>query len=207
MYKNFNYEEMSNQELLSIVIRERQGENIAEALFCEFNSLPSLLVDSDIQELLKIKGIGPLRAKQIKAIFELSKRLYGNEHTNPIKIKTPSDVANLMMPDMRFLKKEYFKIILLDTKSNVIAVEVVSVGNINSSIVHPREVYNPAVKKSAFSLIAAHNHPSGDPSPSNEDINITRRLVESGKLLGIEFLDHIIIGDNQFVSLKELNII
>jgi DNA repair protein RadC len=207
MYKNQNYETMTNQELLGLVIRERQGENVSETLFNEFANLPSLLVDSDLNELLKFKGIGITRANQIKAVFELGKRLYENEHSVRSSVKSPADAANIMMASMRFLKKEHFKTIQLDIKCNVISIETISIGSINSSIVHPREVFNPAIKKSAASIIGIHNHPSGDPSPSNEDITITKRLVECGKLLGIELVDHVIIGDGRYVSLKERNVI
>ena len=111
------------------------------------------------------------------------------------------------MAEMEHLKKEHFKIVMLDTKNQIIATEEVSIGNLNSSIVHPREVYKEAIKRSSASIILVHNHPSGDPTPSKEDINITRRLVECGELLGIRVLDHVIIGKKKHISLKEMEIL
>jgi DNA repair protein RadC len=111
------------------------------------------------------------------------------------------------MEDMRYLKKEYFKIIILDTKNKVLDVCTISIGSLNSSIVHPREVFHEAVKKSAASILLVHNHPSGETQPSREDINITKRLIEAGELMGIKVLDHIIIGDGVYLSFKEENII
>ena len=112
-------------------------------------------------------------------------------------------VASLFIEEMRYLKKEYFKVLLLNTKNEIIMIENISIGNLNSSVVHPREVFCTAIKKSACSMIAVHNHPSGNPMPSQTDIDITRRLVEAGELLGIKVLDHLIIGDGIYVSLKE----
>jgi DNA repair protein RadC len=111
------------------------------------------------------------------------------------------------MEDMRYYKKEYFKIILLDTKNKVIDIITISIGSLNSSIVHPREVFLEAVKKSSASIILLHNHPSGEVQPSREDINITQRLIEAGDIMGIKVLDHIIIGDGTYLSFKEENII
>lgn len=200
------YETLSNQQLLSIVIREKSGEDAVDKLFNSFGSLASLIVDSDTLELERIKGIGAKRAAQIKAVYELARRLYEKDILNPYTIRCSQDAANLVIPDMKFLQKEYFKIILLNTKNIVIGYETVSVGSLNSSIVHPREVFNPAIRKHAHFLIGVHNHPSSDPAPSQEDINITRRLVEAGKLLGIQFLDHIIVGGSRYVSMKDKGI-
>lgn len=111
------------------------------------------------------------------------------------------------MDDMKFLNKEHFRVILLNTKNQIISIEEISIGNLNSSIVHPREVFNIAIRRSANSIILVHNHPSGDSTPSTEDINITRRLIEAGNIIGIKVLDHIIIGDNNYTSLKQKNII
>src|SRR5690606_368061 len=113
----------------------------------------------------------------------------------------------LIMEEMRYLKKEHFRIAILDTKNHIIAIEEISIGNLNSSIVHPREVFNIAIRRTANSIILIHNHPSGDPTPSREDINITNRLIEAGNIIGIKVLDHIIIGDNRYLSFRERNII
>ncbi|MPN46980.1 hypothetical protein SDC9_194579 [bioreactor metagenome] len=167
-----------------------------------------MLINSAENELINISGVGIKRAAQIKAIAELARRLYSNVYNvNKYKITQPKDAANLLMNDMRFLKKEYLKVILLNTKNEVISIETISIGSLNASITHPRETFISAIRKSAASIILAHNHPSGDPSPSSEDISLTNRIRESGKLLGIELLDHIIIGDLKYVSLKEQGIL
>ena len=119
----------------------------------------------------------------------------------------PRDVANLLMPDLRYQKKEHLKSLLLDTKNRVLAIKTVSIGDLSSSIVHPREVYKDAVLASAASLIVAHNHPSGDPTPSAEDVSVTKRLIQAGEIMGIDLLDHIVIGDGVFASLKERGLI
>lgn len=203
----FNYDQMSDKELLGILIGERKGELVSETLMKEFNTLPELLINSIEEELIKIKGIGSVRASQIKACSELVRRLEMEKVSSIQTIKSPQDAANLVMHEMRYLKKEVFKLILLNTKNNIISIEDISVGSLNSSIVHPRDVFSIAVKKICNSVICIHNHPSGDPEPSNEDIQTTLRLINAGDILGIKVLDHVIIGDGRFVSLKEKGII
>lgn len=200
----YNYSNLSDKELLKMVIMEKSNEDIADKLFNDFTSLSDLIIDLDEIELIRVKGIGIKRAQQIKAIHELSKRLYINvTNTSSFKITQPNDIANLMMPEMRYLKKEYLKVILLNTKNIVIGIEDISIGTLNSSLVHPRETFSIAIRKSAASIVVCHNHPSGDPSPSSEDINITHRLKDCGKLIGIELIDHVIIGNGKYISLKE----
>jgi len=143
-----------------------------------------------------------VKAAQLVAVAELSKRI-STLKIEKIKISSPNDAAVVMMEEMRYYKKEYFKIILLDTKNNIKKVSEISVGSLNSSIVHPREVFSEAVVNSASSIILVHNHPSGESEPSHEDIALTNRLDECGKILGIKVLDHIIIGDGVFYSFKE----
>jgi DNA repair protein RadC len=202
-----NYGLMTDRELLKLVVMEKGGENITEELVKRYGSIADILVDSDESELLKIKGVGVKRVHQIKAVNELARRLYSKSADKEYKITSPRDVADLMFPEMKFLKKEYLKVLMLNTKNVVISTETVSIGSLNASIVHPREVYRTAIKKSAASIIVCHNHPSGDPTPSNEDISITKRLKECGKIIGIELLDHVIIGDGIFISLKEKGVV
>ncbi|OGO79472.1 MAG: hypothetical protein A2Y23_07125 [Clostridiales bacterium GWB2_37_7] len=202
MLETVNYQTLTDEQLLSLVINEKPHEEVTKSLIQQFNSLPDVLINSDVIELLTIKGVGAKRATQIKALGELYKRLSRSSIDKP-KVRCSRDVADLMMVDMRYLTKEYMKVILLDIKCNVISIETISIGTLSSSLVHPRETFNPAIKKSAASLVLVHNHPSGDPEPSTEDINISRRLIEAGKLLGIEVVDHVIIGDGRFVSLKD----
>jgi DNA repair protein RadC len=202
----YGAEVLSNAELLAILLRTgTKNENaidIAYKLLKQQDGI-GFLLDSKAEELSSIHGIGPAKAAQLKAAVELGKRLSSQTYKKEIFIRCSKDAANIVMEDMRYLKKEHMKAILLNIKCGLISIEEISIGSINSSIVHPREVFAPAIKKSCASLILVHNHPSGDPTPSQEDLNITRRLVEGGKILGIEVVDHIIIGDGKHVSLKD----
>ncbi|SKA94515.1 DNA replication and repair protein RadC [Caloramator quimbayensis] len=206
----FGPEALSNSELLAIIIRTgTKSENalsISNRLIAQNKGL-EFLSSCTIQELSQIKGIGNAKAAQLKAAIELGKRLRNYRNDKIISINSPKDAAEIVMEDMRYFKKEHFRVIFLNTKNIVIDVKDLSIGNLNSSIVHPREVYSEAIKKSSASIIVLHNHPSGDPTPSQEDVNITRRLIEAGKIIGIDLLDHIIIGDGSFISLKEKGII
>lgn len=202
---NQGAEALTNEELLALIIRtggrKETAMDLARRLVACFGGLRSL-TDVTCEELMAIKGIGLAKAAQIIAVVELAKRLSVEGARRP-KIRSPRDAAELLMPEMRYLKKEVFKVMLLDTKNQLIAVEKISQGALNSSIVHPREVFKPAIKRSCCSLIVAHNHPSGEVEPSAEDIQVTKRLLDGGKILGIDVLDHLIIGDGRFLSLKE----
>jgi DNA repair protein RadC len=197
---------LSNAELLAILLRtgtkNESAISLAHRILIQEQGL-RYLVDSDISQLSNINGIGQAKASQIKAAIELGKRLVAFELGVDKPVKCPQDVADLLMEDMRYLKKEHMKLVLLNIKCNLISVEEISIGSLNASIVHPREVFNPALKKSSASIIMVHNHPSGDPTPSNEDAAITARIDEAGKLIGIELVDHIVIGDGKYVSMKE----
>lgn len=200
---------LSNAELLAIILstgtKEMSAIDLANHIICSSKEGLRHLTNCTIEELSQIKGVGLAKSSQIIASIELGKRIALTSKANNYKIKSPNDVSNLLMEEMRYLEKEYFNIVLLNTKNEVIAVENISIGSINASIVHPREVFIRAIKRTSSSIILVHNHPSGNPQPSKEDINITKRLVEAGKLIGIEVLDHIIIGDNVYISLKENN--
>lgn len=202
----YGAEVLSNAELLAILIRtgtkNESAIDIAYKLLKHQDGI-GFLTDSRTEELSSIHGIGPAKAAQLKAAVELGKRLASQTYKKEIYIRCSKDASNIVMEDMRYLKKEYMKAILLNIKCGLIGIEEISVGSINSSIVHPREVFAPAIKKSCASVLLVHNHPSGDPTPSQEDLNITRRLAEAGKILGIEVVDHIIIGDGTYVSLKD----
>lgn len=202
---------LSNSELLAIIIRtgnkEKTAIEIAQSLLSIDKRGLKFLAELSIEEFTSIKGIGKCKASQILAAFELAKRLSISNGGNKLKITSPRDVTSILMEEMRYLKKEFFKIVLLDTKNQVISIEDISVGSLNSSIVHPREVFNVAIKRSSASIILVHNHPSGDTTPSKEDLNVTKRLVECGNIIGITVLDHLIIGDGEFISLKEKNMV
>lgn len=202
----YGAETLSNNELLAIILRTGSKQeniiNLCGRIISECGGLNGLL-NSSAEEFTKIKGIGSAKATQLLAIIEISKRLRSFKSGEDYKITSPKDIAQYLMEEMRYLKKEYLKLIMLNTKNVIISIKDISIGNLNSSIVHPREVFYEAIKKCSASVVICHNHPSGDPTPSKEDINITTRLKECGKLLGIEVLDHIIIGNGTYVSLKE----
>ncbi|WIV10596.1 DNA repair protein RadC [Proteiniborus sp. MB09-C3] len=202
---------LSNTELLAIIIRTGNREStaieISQKLLAGKKEGISFLIDANLQEIMKVKGIGQCKAAQILAAVELGKRVMSSTHKEKSRITSPTDIVDILMLDMIHLKKEHFKIVMLDTKNQVIGIEDISIGSLNSSIVHPREVFKEAIVKSSASIILVHNHPSGDPAPSKEDIAITRRLAEGGEILGIKVLDHIIIGNNRYISLKEKDII
>lgn len=206
----FGAEVLSNAELLAIILRvgtkSESAINMANRILGSNGGL-QYLSSATVQELGNIKGIGSAKAAQIKAALELGKRLRGFRSDVKVKISSPEDIVEIVMEDMRYLKKEYLKTIFLNTKNIVIDVKDLSIGSLNSSIVHPREIFSEAIRKSSSSIVICHNHPSGDPTPSQEDINITKRLFEVGKLVGIDLLDHVIIGDGNYISLKEKNII
>lgn len=198
---------LSNAELLAILLstgtRNESAIALAERILCHRTDGLRFLTDCTVEELCEIRGIGLAKASQLIAAVELGKRIALASKANNYRIKTPDDVGKLLMEDMRYLTKEYFNIILLNTKNEVISVENISIGSLNASIVHPREVFVRAIKRTSSAIILVHNHPSGDPTPSQEDINITRRLQEAGQLIGISVLDHVIIGNGTYISLKE----
>ena len=207
----FGVDTLSNEELLAILLRTgTKGENVialSSRLLAELDGLDGLL-NVSYEEASKIKGIKKVKACQIIAMMELVNRIRTfKSQKEMIKISSPKDIASLLINEMVNLKKEVFKLILLNTKNIVIGTKDIFKGTLNSSIVHPREVFKEAIQRGSANVIVCHNHPSGDPSPSKEDIDITIRLKECGNIIGIGLLDHIIIGNNKYVSLKEKGII
>jgi DNA repair protein RadC len=160
------------------------------------------LVDVDIAELKMIPGIGTAKALQVAASVELGRRIALKPTSVKLQIRTADDAAGYVMDRMRHLKKEHFVTLHLDTKHRLLGEEISSVGSLDASIVHPREVFKSAIRRSASAILCLHNHPSGDPTPSMEDIMVTKRLLEAGGILGIDLLDHIVVGDGRFISLK-----
>ncbi|WP_168118520.1 DNA repair protein RadC [Paenibacillus sp. HB172176] len=189
------------KSLLTSSLREKTGSYIIEEILSRFPTTEDL-IDVTEQELVTIKGIGQTKAQQIVSALKLARILIAPAPPN-YKIKKPEDVYKLVEPELRFLKKEHFICLFLNTKSGLIAKETISIGCLNASIVHPREVFRPAIKRSSASIICVHNHPSGNPDPSPEDVAITKRLVEAGSIIGIDVLDHVVTGHYRFVSLKE----
>lgn len=201
---------LSNQELVAIILRTGTRKEsvlqLSSRLLHDFEGLYNLK-DATIEELLKINGIGQTKAIQLLATMEFGRRISRLPQQDRYVIRSPEDGASYLMDEMRFLTQEHFICLYLNTKNQVIHQRTVFIGSLNASIVHPREVFKEALKRSAASMICFHNHPSGDPSPSREDIEVTKRLVECGKMIGIDVLDHIIIGDQRFVSLKEKGLV
>lgn len=199
-------EALSNAELLAILLRTGSAEEsvlrLAERILREAGSLKGLN-EMRLEQLTALRGVGPAKALQIQASIELGRRLCRSAPESRHTIRTPGDAAELLMEDMRYLRKEHFVCLYLNTKNHVIGRETISVGSLNVTIVHPREVFRAAIQRSSAAILCAHNHPSGDPTPSPEDIDLTARLAEAGAVVGIELLDHLVIGDGVFVSMKE----
>ena len=208
--RNFGPEALSAQELLALVIgRGIPGKsvmNIAQELLSRFGNIKAIS-EATIEELSQIKGIGFAKAAQIKACFELGKRQDLEPELKDFDIKNPQSVVKAIQSSIKDKAKEHFKLILLNTRNKIIGISTVSIGTLNSNLVHPREVFKDAISHSAASVVFAHNHPSGDPEPSEDDLTITKRLTEAGKILGIEVIDHIIISKNGFFSFKEKGLI
>lgn len=204
--KNLGAEVLSVRELLAIVIgpgsRDRGSMELAEEVISTFESTRGLS-GASIERLSRVAGMGFAKACRLRAAIELGKRVVKAGRGRIRSVRCPEDAASLVMEDMRQLDREHFKVILLDSKNAVISIETISVGTVNASIVHPREALRPALEKSATSMVLVHNHPTGNVSPSREDILLTKRFEKCGRLLGIDVVDHIIIGDGRYKSLKE----
>ncbi|MCC7358211.1 MAG: DNA repair protein RadC [Anaerolineales bacterium] len=198
---------LSSAELLAILLRVGiAGENavrLADRLLAQLGGLPGLHRTS-YTDLCRVKGIGPAKAAQLMAGIELGRRIISSTAVERVTISSPADAANLLMYQLAALDQEYLYVILLDTRNRVLGLPLeVYHGSLNTSLIRIGEVFREAVRVNAAAVIVAHNHPSGDPSPSPEDIAVTRAIVEAGKLLDIEVLDHLVIGRYRFVSLKE----
>lgn len=203
-------ESLSNAELLAILLRSGTREKSALELAGDIISMNDEgilhLEDCSMEEMTKVKGMGTAKACQVLAAIELGKRVATHPRKERATIESPSDIAKLFMEKMRYYKKEHFCTLLLNSKGKILGEVEISIGDLNSSMVHPREVFLQAVRRSAAAVVLIHNHPSGDPTPSKDDIDITKRLMESARILGINILDHIIIGDGVYFSMKAENL-
>jgi len=203
--QKFGPEALSAQELLALIIGRgiprKSVMSIAQELLAKFGNVKAIS-QASIEELSQIKGIGLAKAAQIKACFELGRREELEPELKNFDIKDPEAVVKAIRASIKDKAKEHFKLILLNPRNKIIGISTISIGTLNASLVHPREVFKDAIVHSAASVVLAHNHPSGDPEPSEDDITITKRLVEAGKILGIEVIDHIIIGKNDYYSFR-----
>ncbi|MBM4402763.1 MAG: DNA repair protein RadC [Candidatus Cloacimonetes bacterium] len=208
--QKFGPEALSAQELLALVIGrgipKKSVMSIAQELLGKFGNVKAIS-QATIEELSQIKGIGIAKAAQIKACFELGKREDLEPDFKNYDVKDPESVVKAVRASIKDKAKEHFKLILLNPRNKIIGISTISIGTLNASLVHPREVFKDAIVHSAASVVLAHNHPSDDPDPSEDDLKITKKLVDSGKILGIEVLDHIIIAKNGFKSLANEGLI
>ncbi len=177
---------------------------VSDSLLAEFGSLAAILREPP-SSLARVRGVGRLLAARIRAVREIGQRLSRLERGAPcVYVSGPEDVADLLLDEMRGLDREHFRAILLNTKNRILGIRTISIGSLNASVVHAREVFKAAVTESAQAIVLVHNHPSGQPEPSPEDLAVTERLAHAGRILGIEILDHVILGNRNYVSLKEL---
>ena len=208
--KDHGAQAMGNSELIAILLRTgnraESALRLAEKLLDKQGGL-SGFGHATIEDIEQVKGIGEAKAISIMAAVELGRRVTSLAPSERTVIRTPEDVSALLMPRFRYETKESFIAILLSTKNHVIKTAIISVGSLNASIVHPRELFREAINASAAAVILAHNHPSGDPTPSPEDVTLPRKLVEAGKLLEIPVLDHIVLGDGKYISFTEKGIL
>ena len=200
-------EGLQSEELLAILLRTGyEGRNVLEVSQKVLaKHPPEELVKMDLASLTRIKGIGRAKAAGLVAAFELSRRALNSGMGIEPTITRPGDIVSVIA-DIKGKRKEHFLAVFLNARNQVICREEVSVGSLNASLVHPREVFSPAVGSSAASVILAHNHPSGDVTPSREDSELTRRMVQAGEIMGIEVMDHVIIGPDRFLSMREANL-
>lgn len=198
---------LTDAELIAILLRtgtaEKSAIDIASEMTADGGLYKRLAGITRLNELTNIKGLGQAKAATVLAALEIGRRIASAKPIEKIHLSCPQDVADFLMPRLRYAAKEQFVVILLNNKNKVIGTEVVSEGSLSSSVVHPREVYAPAILHHAAAIMVAHNHPSGDPKPSIEDEEVTRQLLRSGKVLGIPMIDHVIIGDGNYYSFLE----
>ncbi|MGE5483201.1 MAG: RadC family protein [Bacteroidota bacterium] len=197
---------LSDVQLLALLLGtggvSRSALDLAQEMIASYGSLERLARVS-ARELMNRRDVGPAKAGRLVAAFELARRMQEEPLLERVTISSSDQLARLMMGRLGHLDREHFEVVLLDVKSRVIGREVVSIGHLSGAPVHPREVFKPALQASAAAVVLIHNHPSGDPTPSRDDIAVTERLVQAGKILGIEVLDHLIIGAKQYVSLRQ----
>ncbi|UDM75513.1 RadC family protein [Vagococcus fluvialis] len=208
--KKYGIEALSYQELIAIILRtgnkDKHVLDLSNEVLLNFDNLFELKT-ATIEELKEIEGIGPAKAIEIQAAIELGKRLTIEERQKKGQILSSVDLAEQLILEMKDYEQEHFMVLYLNAKNEVIKKKTLFIGSLNQSVAHPREIFKIAVKTSTARMIMVHNHPSGNPNPSKQDIAFTERIVECGRLMGIDILDHLIIGENSYISLKEEGII
>ena len=211
--ERFGASNLTDSELLAVLLRTgTRGENalqLADKILHPVFSQKGVLNlhQWTYEQLMQIKGIGKVKAIQILCLAELSRRLAKATAQEGLNFSNPASIARYYMEDLRHANQEQMKLLLLNTKSRLIGEADISKGTVNSAVISPRELFVEALQKNAVSIVLLHNHPSGDPTPSKEDVLITRRIQEAGRLIGVELLDHIVIGDNCYVSLREKGLV
>jgi DNA repair protein RadC len=197
---------LSTVELLAIIFRVGvDGENVlslSQRLLAKYGGLGGL-ARAPFTDLQNEHGLGKAKVATLKAAFELGRRLTIASPDERLQVRSPADAANLLMGEMSMLEQEHLRVMLLDTRNRVLAVPTIYVGSLNTSVIRVSELFREAIRRNAAAVIVAHNHPSGDPTPSPEDVAVTRNIIQAGQLLDIEVLDHVVIGQQRFVSLKE----
>ncbi len=213
--KKYGAEYLSIQELLAVILgRGISGESVmitSQKIISQFGSIKSIK-EASLEDLQTIKGIGPAKASQIKASCEIARRLIDEDEMSDTLIpdktfKSPGDIFNLIKNRLTNYTKEHFFVISFNTRNHIIHIDTISVGILNASLVHPRETFEYAIKRHAAKIVVVHNHPSGDIQPSEDDIRVTKDLVEAGKIIGIEVIDHIIVTKKSYFSFKDMSII
>jgi DNA repair protein RadC len=193
---------LSTTELLACLLQTPYALDQAQELLVRFEGLPGL-VQAFESEITETHGVGPAGAARIKAALEFARRLNVSAREDRPQIRSPSDLAVILMPEMAHLEREHFVVVCLDTRNNMIHKRTLYVGSINATYIRVAEVFQEPIRRNAAAVIVAHTHPSGDPSPSQDDVALTKQLVEAGHLLGMQVLDHLVIGDQRFVSMRE----
>ncbi|MBP6473377.1 MAG: DNA repair protein RadC [Chloroflexi bacterium] len=193
---------LSTAEILASIVQTHDALDLATDMLNFFGSLAGL-GRATIAELCRFDGVGESQAARIKAALELGRRMVSEPQDERPRVASPADAANLVMSEMMSLEQEHLRVLLLDTRNRVLGAPTVYIGSLNTSVVRVGELFRAAIRANAAAVIVIHNHPSGDPSPSPEDVNVTRQLVRAGKLVDIEVLDHVVIGYQRYVSLKE----
>jgi DNA repair protein RadC len=208
--ENYGAEKLSDAELIAIIIKTGTKNVTALEIAQKIIQLDvsnkglSFLKDISIQELISNKGIGRIKAVQIKAVAELASRITKPIKTFGTKITSPKQISDMMMEELKYLNQEVMKTVILNTQNQVIRIVTNSMGNLNSNMIEAREIFKEPIKSSAARIVLVHNHPSGDPTPSDSDINFTKRISQASEIIGIELLDHIIIGNDKYSSLKSM---